>query len=188
MKWVEEWLHTLGQQPPWIVVALVGAVIGLLLPGLLRVPLWALGLFRRHPLQGVWHHFWYNFDTDEPRLKHEQWRVKRGFRGPLRVKTRSTVAGEPRYSGYIEFENEFALVHLKARGHNEQVHHRHPLPVPGADRILVGMVIAQDYGGLSSAHASVLARRELTEAQVKALLAQRVRQENEYALMRVERH
>ena len=184
---VDKWLNG---SPHWLVPALVGAVFSALLtpmaPFVFGIVTWPIRRLRMHWIEGIWFHYFFNFDPDKPELKSEAWRIRKGIRHRFVVYAKSRLDAEPQYIGHLYFEREFAMLRLQAKGHDEEVFQRFSTPVPSrSDMHMVGMSIAQDYTGRSSAGANILSRVALEEKTVREILKSKVQQDSSCRVMRV---
>ncbi|MFV0377348.1 MAG: hypothetical protein ACK5JD_08615, partial [Mangrovibacterium sp.] len=78
--------ETLIQEPNWIVLTIVGTVIGYLFPYIVNgiTFIWRR-LFAKHYLTGQWNNYYQIWENNLPALKHEKWKVETGFNSRLKV-------------------------------------------------------------------------------------------------------
>ena len=63
----------------WLIVAAIGALMGVSMPYVVLVPRWLMHRFRSHWAVGEWHHYFFNYEKGVPTLKHEKWTIRGGF-------------------------------------------------------------------------------------------------------------
>lgn len=174
-------------EPNWLIAAFVGGLISLSARPLVGVATWPIRRLTKHWAEGIWYHHFFNFDTDTPVLKIEEWVVKKGILRRLIVKADPQISGEPQYRGHIVFEKEFLLIYLNSTtvGHSEAVVLRFPSRVPSTT--LVGVSIATDYAGLASVGANVLSHERLDSQTVTNILQNKVQQNPQCRVMRIKK-
>lgn len=125
--------------PHCLIVAAIGALIGLILPYVFKVILFISRCFRKHYLEGIWYEYHLNFMDDTSVLKKEVWRIKKGFLEKLVIRTNSVPDGKQKYKGVIYSERGHLVVKFKATTHLEEVFCRFPSPIPLHSKQIVGL-------------------------------------------------
>jgi hypothetical protein len=147
-SWIDKiWKLLTAESVPWLLAAVVGGFIGVVLPyvGRLIAMLWNRS--QKFPFQGDWHHYYYNFDPDQPVLHHEVWSIANGYKHRYHVTANDSRNAGPAYIGHMELIKGHALIHLRGNGHEEYVVSMFPIPIPGASACIVGVALAQDFRG-----------------------------------------
>ena len=140
---------------------------------------------RHFPFRGSWHHYYYNFDPEDPVMHHETWTVTTGFRHRYRVEADDARTVGPDYFGHMEIMKGYAIFHLRGKRHEEYVVEMFPIPIPGPTISQVGVALAQDFRGRPSVNAVLLSSVPLEESVVREKLQQGTKVAAEDRAMRV---
>lgn len=172
--------------PHWLLVAIIGAVIGLLLPYCGRTVVWVLRRFKEFHLEGEWYEYHLTYVGGNPVLRGERWHIGKGFFAKLSVDANSTSPdGGLRYKGTIVEERSTIVVKFKAISHTEQVACRLTSPIPSHDRTLLGFWLALDFDGRIAVGPEVLTRDQLSPDSVRELFGAKIEAHPGSYLMRL---
>lgn len=164
--------ETLIQEPNWIVLTIIGTVIGYLFPYIVSGIsfIWRL-LFAKHYLTGQWNNYYQIWENNLPALKHEKWKVETGFNSRLKVSISTTLTdGALSYTGELIEERGHLVAILRAAEYEERAFNRYPIPVPGNASTVVGLYLGVDFNGRATVGTTVLSRVELQAEQLIVLM------------------
>jgi hypothetical protein len=168
-------LSALADEPNWIVVTLIGAVLGAS-AAWWSAPIRYLGARNRHRhLLGTWHECHYSFRHGQVILGRATIVVRPGFKNSLKVNaTQHEVhpdgaVTDLSYAGHLHREGQLVLT-LSAESHDETLMMRYVERLPSNPAPMLGMWLCRDHDGLPAAGVSALSRKELTDEQAYATL------------------
>lgn len=155
-----------------LILLVLGGAVGLFfnyLPMFLRY-VWRMR--KKHLIEGEWHSYYYNFDHNIPKLKHERFSVRKGLLSAFAVVVSDAAGTGPSYRGKMEYENGFYLFTLKSdsAGWDEDVFIRFNNPAPSLSPKVIGLGLAKDFQNYASVNVVLLTRDEVSEARVKRLI------------------
>lgn len=161
-------------EPNWLLVCLVSAFFGMLLPLLIGAFRY---LFRRivgSAYNGVWHHYYFNYDqydlSGSPKLHHERLKITSGFRSKLKVVS-VHLDKDLTYSGTVTTKKGMFLLRMHCRKNDEHVFEMFRVPTMVSSTILVGLALAEDFDGRPAAAPVLLAKNELSHSKVCACIS-----------------
>lgn len=170
----KEWLFS------GVGVAVVTAVIGILWRlGVLRVPrinspdnlIGQQALF----LQGNWHGYYIAWIDEDVVTVHETWTINRDKKGRLTAAVQTLDGRSLSFSGSVDFERDQFLVRLTATEHPEAVECRFKMPIPGNDRVVLGLFLGVDFSGRITAGACLISRTTLEDAEIQKIFSDRLK-------------
>ncbi|MBU1297697.1 MAG: hypothetical protein KKB77_00910 [Bacteroidetes bacterium] len=94
----------------WIII-IIGAVIGYILPYLLKFIRYILSFpFRKELLEGIWHAYHFTrMHGGKTFLRHERWKVERDGLNRLVITTKDPKNPDLKYKGIISAEKNYLL-------------------------------------------------------------------------------
>jgi len=157
-------------QPNWIVISLIGALAGYLLPYLVKAVLYAVRRFRRARIEGKWYVYHITKDTNGKfKVEPDVFKIRKGFLSEFVV---NSYKDETRRSnGRLSFERNYWLIALKNIEHKEQVSIRLLNPIPTKDDDPTwGLWLGIDFQGNMIAGPVAISRKELSEDEALRFL------------------
>jgi hypothetical protein len=158
----------MNDKPHWLIVILIGTVIGAALPHLWRSITYIVRRFKGHPLVGTWHEYHWSFVNDIQKLVTGKWIIKRGYFHELIVKFTTNVGKQLEYKGYIILEKGHLIAVLKGVRHSEHLFYRFIEPVPSNVARVAGLWMSFDHNGKICSSASILSTDVLNEESAQA--------------------
>jgi hypothetical protein len=165
-------------EPNWIIVTVIGAVLGALAASYGSAVLWPVRRLRRHPLEGTWHEWHYTFADGREQLRRGELTIRRGALKPFVIKARGsmpdlagTSATKLRYTGDLTVESHSILLSLhSADDPTETLVFRFKARVTFATQVMAGIWMCFDFDLHTAAGASIISRHELTEEEATRLI------------------
>ncbi len=156
-------------EPHWLIVALIGAMLGLLLPYLARVPRFVWRLRTTEPLEGEWFEYHTTFVGQKQRTSSGVWTVRKGFFNRLVVEFQHETGGTLAYKGYLFEERGHVVVVLKSASHaTETVYYRFIDPI-ASERPIPGLWLSFDREGSICSGAAILSHKSMEESEVTSM-------------------
>lgn len=159
----------------WILTTIIGAVVGWLLPYLVRTAVFIVRRFRRGIFDGKW--CVYRVTNQDGKLKIEPstWDIRKGFSSKFVVRETREGLETPIYKGSLFFERNFWLVRLSGVGHEEEILIRLFSPIPAENTSTWGLYLGIDFEGKPAAGPIMISREELPTASASELLQEKTR-------------
>ncbi|GID95328.1 hypothetical protein ACFQFC_33215 [Amorphoplanes digitatis] len=168
-------LIALSQEPNWIIVTLVGALVGASVTWW-SSPIRYLRARNDHQhLLGTWYEYHYTFRHGQVILGRAAVTIRPGFKNALMavvVQHETHPDGEVTdlsYAGRVSYEGHLVLS-LSGSPHDHTVVMRYLERLPSNTAPMLGMWMSQDHDCLPAAGVSALSRRELTDEQAREVL------------------
>lgn len=176
----------MSTEPHWLIVSIIGAMIGFILPYAKKAIVVLLRYFTDYHIEGAWYEYHWSLIDNNPELKREHWKVKKGIFERLKVVAKSIPSEKLVYKGKIYQERNHLIAIFKATTHTEEVFCRLSNPVPTNDNIITGLWLALDYNRKIISGSLVLSRDELTEEEVQKHLDKNIIVRDQAFLLQVE--
>lgn len=171
-------------EPNWIVEIIIGTVLGLALPGLIRVIRFVWRRRKPDRLEGVWYEYHVTFENGQAEIVGGTWRVRRGLRG-LRVAYEHKDDEKLRYGGLVARERGHLLAVLHASGDAETLYYRFVDPV-GNRSVVPGLWLSYDRDGYICSGSAFLSLKEQDDkAEIRRLLSGAVELETSSPALRI---
>lgn len=170
-------------QPDWVTVTFIGAIIGYILPYIIKFVVFIFRKFQHDTAEGSW--FVYHPSNRGGKLQIEKsaWRIGKGIFNPFVVReTREGVRGLVA-KGSLYYERNFWLIRLKAIMHDEEVSIRLFNPISTADEIVWGLYLSLDFQGNPIAGPVVISRKELSPDEMLQFLSGKLKVDNKMKLI-----
>lgn len=152
-----DWLA--GEQPNWIIVTIVGAVLGALLTEFGAIVAYPVRRLRRDALEGTWHQFNYTQRNGRPFLNKATLEIDKSLLGGLKG-TMTDQSGELLYTGRVRREAGHVVAELKAASHEETLTLRFIGTIVTKDAFMPGVWMAYDRDSYPAAGAALLSRND----------------------------
>lgn len=174
------------KEPNWILLTLLGAVVGYIFPYLLKLVSFIFRhFFSKSFLEGKWYSYYKIYENGEVVLKEETWIIKTGFNDKLKVFISTLPNRDLSYNGTLVEERGQILVELKAVEYGEHVYCRYSSPIPGNDTIMKGFWLGVDFNGYTAVGAGLLSRNEIDEQKILEHLNNGIEQHADSKVMRI---
>lgn len=165
-------------EPNWIIVTVIGAVLGAIVARYGAVILWPVRRLKRHPIEGLWHSWHYTFHNDGEQLRSGEIRIRRGVLRPLIITANATSANgqtmspaRSEYDGRIKVEANTILLILNAKNHDETVTMRFASRVSFDMSELHGLWMSYDFDLRPAAGIEILTRRRIEKHEALDLIS-----------------
>jgi hypothetical protein len=165
-------------EPNWIIVTIIGAVLGAIVARYGAAILWPIRRLKRHPIEGLWHSWHYTFHNDGEQLRSGEIRIRRGVLRPLVITANATSAsgqklGSTRseYNGQIKVEANTIFLTLSAKNHDETVTMRFASRVSFDMPELHGLWMSYDFDLHPAAGIEILTRTRISEESALELIS-----------------
>ncbi|GIH26640.1 hypothetical protein Aph01nite_49500 [Acrocarpospora phusangensis] len=164
-----------SSEPNWIVVTIIGAILGATINWWWLLAKYIATRTSRHPLEGEWHECHYTIRKGQEQLMRGMVIIKRGLKHNLvvRVHDESRITNGPRhgleYRGHAAIERGLVL-HAKCESHPHSLTMRFMEYLPLNPDPLVGLWFSVDFDYAPASGPTVLTRRRLSDEEAKALL------------------
>ncbi|MEW6096148.1 MAG: hypothetical protein AB1567_06445 [bacterium] len=170
----------------WLLPTIAGAVIGYILPYLIRFVTFVVTFpFRKKLLEGMWHTYHFTRMHGETILRYEQWIIKRNLMNKLELTTYDPNNPNLKYKGTIEVEKNYLIITLRGIKHKERTHLRLFDIIPtGQDRI-IGLFMGVDFNNYPLSAMCLVSRNELTNEEASNILLSRLRIDKTYKIMSI---
>ena len=173
-------------EPHWILTALVGAAFGYAIPLGIAFSIYLVRRFSKDYLVRKWYGYHWSFLHKKPELIRSNWEIKKGiihkYKAVVHIKTETASLN---YSGQALVESDQLVVQLSAKEHDEHAAFRFKKPIATTADSVAGAWLSFDHDSVLSAGAAVLSIKELSDAQVIALLGKEVWIDRAKPLIRV---
>lgn len=157
-----------NEQPHWMLLTVLGAVLGYLLPLTVAVLAFTYRkLFHRAEIEGTWHEVHFTYEDGVELLSREAWHISKGLRHKLTLRMHPKGKPERLYVGRINLERDHLLAHYSAKLHHETVVARFHFPATPRGQILCGIWMSFDHDGKITAGVSVLSETELGDDEAR---------------------
>ncbi len=180
-------LDLFSRKTHWIVPSIIGALIGLVLPVLVKGAVSLVGRFKGHYMKGLWHHYYVNYDTTSAKCCHELVRVRSGIRNRFSIVCFEPDSKATLAKGMMEYEKDFVILTVRSLRHEETAFIRLQLRIPTDSFILVGVSLAQDGNGLASVGMNVFSKTVLSEEDVLQVISERALLDSTCRVIRVKK-
>ncbi|MET8152653.1 hypothetical protein ACIBSW_30010 [Actinoplanes sp. NPDC049668] len=168
-------LIALSQEPNWIIVTLVGALVGASVTWW-STPIRYLRARNSHGyLLGTWYEYHYTFRHGRMMLGRAVVTIRPGFRSSLKADVVSHevhadgMVTDLSYTGQVRREGHLVLS-LSGRSHDDTMMMRYIERLPSNPAPMLGIWLSQDHDCLPAAGVSALSRKELTDEQAHDVL------------------
>ena len=158
--------------PHWLVVAFIGALIGCFLPIVLNLFRSIPRFFRRDAIVGDWYEYHYNFLNGTEKLYTGVINIRRGILKPFKAKYDAQDAGF-KYKGYGWREGDHLIFQFRCKNHSESPVFRLPSTVLSNNTHIPGIWLAFDQNKRVAAGIILLSKEEIVIRSVKTFLKKR---------------
>lgn len=165
-------------EPNWIVVTVIGAILGAIVARYGAVILWPVRRLKQHPIEGLWHSWHYTFHNDGEQLRSGEIMIRRGVLRPLVITANATTANgqtvsptRSEYNGRIKVEANTILLILSAKNHDETVTMRFASRVSFDMSELHGLWMSYDFDLRPAAGIEILTRTRIREEAALELIS-----------------
>jgi hypothetical protein len=160
-------------EPNWIMVTLLGAIAGYLLPYFIKVLILVLRRFQREIAEGVWHVYHITIREGTPQIEHTVWNIRKGLLSEYVVKESKPSLKGTIYKGTLSFERNFWLIKLNSK-HEEGVSIRLYKPITTAHERTWGLYLSFDFQGRAMAGPLVISKQEIIDVEILKFLSEKV--------------
>jgi len=161
-------------EPNWIIITLLGAIVGYLFPYLIKFLLLITRRFQREIAEGIWHGYHIANREGTPQIEHYLWNIRKGLLSEYVItETRPPLKGVM-YQGTLSFERNFWLIKLHALKHKEEVSIRLFSPITTAHEKTWGLYLGLDFQGRSAAGPIVISQEEMPDADILKLFSEKI--------------
>jgi len=166
--------------------AFIGAIIGYLLPFLIQSIKWLIYKLTKDQIEGIWFNHFFSSDGNSILFKVEKMTISKGFSEKYSVRSAFIDNQNARYSGRLIFEKDFLIFEMRAKKHQENAYSRFPTPPIFTDStVLIGLSLAQDFGGIATSASNLLSRDQLDEIEVLEQMTDRVKINQKHRILKV---
>ncbi len=159
-------------EPPWFVVSIIGAILGLLMPFIWKILVFSVRKLSTHHLEGLWFGYYFIIENDVPKLGSETLQIQKGIFHYLVIEGESlnqAISIQQKYSGNVYEERNFLIIQMKPTGHDEHIFIRLKRPIPGNDKFMYGLWSALDFDGNASVGPMIMSRKELSKTELERI-------------------
>lgn len=171
-------------EPHWLTVALISAIVGFLLPYVIKVIVFLFLRFRKNYLEGKWHHYHWTYLKNNPILIHSEWRIKKGILHRFIVQAKQ-IRTKLFYKGYIKIEGDGLFLVFHSNQHDEHPVYRFPYPISSNCDLIHGLWLSFDHDKKIASGGSLLSRNEIPEDKIVGLLKSKLKSEKNIILSKV---
>ncbi|MFJ8015372.1 hypothetical protein [Streptomyces sp. NPDC096339] len=170
-----------SEEPNWLVSALVGAVIGVMLAPAGKAALYPVRRMKRHPMAGKWYSYHFSFMAGQPILRYGTITVRTGVRTRYAIQRTTSAApfgadGRPtppvlKYSGgSLTEEADHIIMVFTGISHRETLTYRFLSRIPSNSSVIPGVWAAYDHDLNPAAGTAIVSRDPLTDEEARRLL------------------
>lgn len=163
MSWIPD-------NPHWLITALIGAILGCLIPYAVEFVKTLRARFNESFLIGDWYEYHISCANGGSSINKDSWNIKRGLFYPLKVEC---ISSEITYVGSMEKEREHLIVTMNAKQARCSVHCRFEYPFPSNPTPILGLWLSFDHDNLVSSGAILLSKDELSDQKIRAIMKSR---------------
>jgi hypothetical protein len=164
-------------EPHWLVVALVGAILGFLIPHIWLYLTLFIQSRKKHPLEGTWYGYYFIFQNKQVVLRSERLEIKKGIqvsKVKLVLTGQSYETQTQSYTGEVWEEAGWLLIHMRPQTHQESILMRFKNPILGGDPIKYGLWSAIDFDTRPAVGPMILSRIQFSKEDAKKELDARL--------------
>lgn len=158
------------QQPHWLVVAIIGSVIGVSLKPMFYLIYYLAKISKKKDIECKWFGYFYIKKNSCNYIGKETLFIRKGVFNNYIIKGVSITTKGQQYSGVVIMERNFLVIKMKPEIHEEEIFIRLKRSIPGNDEIMVGLWSALDFDGNAAAGPMVLSRQEINEDQLNDII------------------
>ena len=138
-----------GKEPHWFIKILIGLIVGLILPYIIRALNWPFLFFKKHVLRRLWWEYHYSTIDNEDKVYEGALRIRSGLSGSL-VFRMVQEDSKLKYRGRVTCElgsDQFVLIGKSTDKSNEEhMLWRFHYPIKSkAERIITGVVASYNH-------------------------------------------
>lgn len=171
------------KEPSWIIVAIVGAILGWAIP--------LIGKFLRHLLPnseddyllGDWYGYHWTYKNGQPILNTSQWKITKGRLHRLCVQYAHQDGMA--YRGYIEKERSQLVVRIHSGKNHETARFRFTWPIPSKAKLLSGIWLSFDHDTKIASGAHILSKKKLSKSDATVAIENSMSWEKDLPVMKV---
>jgi hypothetical protein len=171
------------QQPNWVLSILIGAIVGYLLPYIIKSVDFIVRRFHKEMAEGVWHVYHVTNREHRTQVECSTWRIRKGFNHRFVVEEQKATLGFVPYRGVLRMERGFWLVKLAGTKHEEKVMVRLLSPLPSGDSTSWGLYLGLDFEGRSVAGPVMISRNDLAADEALRKMMDRAEVHSEMKLL-----
>lgn len=166
----------------WLRDNILGALIGLIIPWVLKFLYYQLNLFKKRTLKGVWNGYHLTYYDGTFKILHSVWTIRRGvFQDYTVIAQHSNVT----YTGAIKPELNDLVITMKSTSHKEVVVYRFNNPLKSKQEIIPGIWLSYDHDINICSAAAFLSKEQLTEEELMKKFSEYFQKETGLPLMRI---
>jgi|SRR5882724_1651074 len=174
-------------EPHWLVVAVIGAILGLLLPYMMYLLRFLWRYRKSDRLEKSWFEYHATFTEGRAIIVGGTWHIKKGFRHRLVVTFQHEKDDGLKYKGVLHKERGHILAVLASISDDEEtLYYRFVTPV-GSQSTVPGLWLSYDRDGRVCAGSAILSQEPLEETAVGPILSNMVEQSGAIPALRVKK-
>jgi hypothetical protein len=175
------------QEPNWVVMAILGLVLGHYAKHLLGpVERTVVRFLKPQSMTGNWYEYHWSTAKRQTVFRKEIWKItKQTLSGELRIEIREPGGSNLAYGGTMVREGNHWIKETKGINHGESTFSRLTSPIAPYDDTFVGICLSTDFDGRILASVQLLSRVELTDDQAKDLLKNAVILDQSHCAIRI---
>ncbi len=175
-------------EPNWFVQVVVGVILGLLSPVIIRMVFLPFRYFNNHVLKRNWWEYHYSVKGEISQVFEANITIKVGFKGALVCKMKQETTNL-KYKGSVIFEtgtDQFIISGNSTDSHNEEyMYWRFYLPLQSNAETIKGIVTSYTHDKKPYSSTAILSKEKLSLDQAEKMLKSIAIYTNDFPLLRV---
>ena len=119
---------------------------------------------------GNWYGYYIINEGNKVIIKQESWKIKLSITNKLSVYVETIQDSKLTFNGILYEESGKVIAIVKANEYEETVICRYSLPIPGNDKLLIGLYSGLDFNGIAAVGPTIISRDILDNAKVTTLI------------------
>ena len=151
-------------EPHWLFIAFVGAIIGIVLPYLSRVASFLFRMLSGNPYLGDWYIYVCCSQRKKPITTKSLISIKNGVSQKYKVKMKDDIINR-HFCGtaFVEQNNLCIVFRQTEGGFKETSFHKYEIGIPSNKDVLYGFYLGYDYDLKVSCGCSILSKNQLSD-------------------------
>ncbi|OEK00270.1 hypothetical protein BFP97_01520 [Roseivirga sp. 4D4] len=124
-------------------------------------------------IMGEWYSYHISRVNYKDELRVEKWKIStKLFREGINIKVlqENSTKNDLKYTGKIEFDNNFVIFHITGKEHSEINQTRLTKPIPNGDTLMIGFHLAQDFNHELYTTPKLVCRRKRSHEEAVKIL------------------